>query len=58
MLRVGDANELESIEEAFAVFRKTKDRPTLIILDSHIGSGSPHKVDTPAAHGEPFARGG
>jgi transketolase len=54
VLRVGDANDLESIEEALAVFRKTKDRPTLIILDSHIGYGSPHKVDTAAAHGEPL----
>jgi transketolase len=54
VLRVSDANDLESIEEALAVFRKTKDRPTLIILDSHIGYGSPHKVDTSAAHGEPL----
>jgi transketolase len=54
VLRVGDANDLESIEAALAVFRKTKDRPTLIILDSHIGYGSPHKVDTSAAHGEPL----
>jgi transketolase len=54
VLRVGDANDLESIEEALATFRKTKDRPTLIILDSHIGYGSPHKVDTSAAHGEPL----
>jgi transketolase len=54
VLRVGDANDLESIGEALAVFRKTTDRPTLIILDSHIGYGSPHKVDTSAAHGEPL----
>src|SRR5271169_5474607 len=54
VLRVHDANDLESIAEALAVFRKTKDRPTLIILDSHIGYGSPHKVDTSAAHGEPL----
>jgi len=54
VLRVGDANDLESIAEALAAFRKTKDRPTLIILDSHIGYGSPHKVDTSAAHGEPL----
>src|SRR6185312_10970046 len=54
VLRVGDANDLERIEEALAVFRKTKDRPTLIILDSHIGYGSPHKVATSAAHGEPL----
>jgi transketolase len=54
VLHVGDANDLEGIEEAIAVFRKTTDRPTLIILDSHIGYGSPHKVDTSAAHGEPL----
>jgi transketolase len=54
VLRVGDANDLERIEDALAVFRKTKGRPTLIILDSHIGYGSPHKIDTAAAHGEPL----
>jgi transketolase len=54
VLRVGDANDLESIAEALAVFRKTKERPTLIVLDRHIGYGSPHKVDTSAAHGEPL----
>jgi transketolase len=54
VLRVGDANDLQQIEDALAIFRKTKDRPTLIILDSHIGYGSPHKVDTAAAHGEPL----
>jgi transketolase len=54
VLRVGDANDLARIEDALAVFRKTTDRPTLIILDSHIGYGAPHKVDTAAAHGEPL----
>jgi len=54
VLRVGDANDLARIEDALDVFRKTKDRPTLIILDSHIGYGAPHKVDTAAAHGEPL----
>jgi transketolase len=54
VLRVGDANDLERIEDAFAIFRKTKGRPTLIILDSHIGYGAPHKIDTAAAHGEPL----
>src|SRR5262249_55979695 len=53
-LRVGDANDLQRIEDALAVFRKTEGRPTLIILDSHIGYGSPHKIDTSAAHGEPL----
>ncbi|TXH33658.1 MAG: transketolase [Rhodospirillaceae bacterium] len=54
VLRIGDANDLERIEDALAVFRKTKGRPTLIILDSHIGYGSPNKIDTAAAHGEPL----
>ena len=54
VLRVGDANDLERIEHAIDVFKKTKDRPTLIILDSHIGWGSPTKQDTAAAHGEPL----
>ena len=54
VLHVGDANDLESIEDALAAFRQTKGKPTLIILDSHIGYGSPHKVDTAAAHGEPL----
>jgi transketolase len=54
VLRVGDANDIERIEHALEVFRKTKDRPTFIVLDSHIGYGSPHKQDTSAAHGEPL----
>ncbi|MBV8187785.1 MAG: transketolase [Alphaproteobacteria bacterium] len=54
VLRVGDANDLRRIEDALEIFRKTEGRPTLIILDSHIGYGSPHKIDTAAAHGEPL----
>ena len=54
VLHVGDANDLKSIEDALAAFRQTKGKPTLIILDSHIGYGSPHKIDTAAAHGEPL----
>jgi transketolase len=54
VLRVGDANDLDRIEHALSVFRTTKGRPTFIILDSHIGYGSPHKQDTSAAHGEPL----
>src|SRR5262245_16517532 len=54
VLRVGDANDLERIEHALTVFRQTKGRPTFFILDSHIGYGSPHKQDTPEAHGEPL----
>jgi transketolase len=52
--RVGDANDLELLTRAFAVFREEADRPTLIVVDSHIGYGAPHKVDTAAAHGEPL----
>ncbi len=52
--RVGDANDLEMLERAFRLFQKTKNRPTLIIVDSHIAYGSPDKQDTSAAHGEPL----
>jgi transketolase len=54
VLRVSDANDLDRIEHALSVFRKEKNRPTFIVLDSHIGYGSPHKQDTAAAHGEPL----
>ena len=54
VLRVGDANDIERIQHALEVFRQTKGRPTLLILDSHIGYGAPHKQDTAAAHGEPL----
>jgi len=54
VLRVGDANDIDRIQHAYDVFRKTTGRPTLIILDSHIGYGSPHRQDTAAAHGEPL----
>ena len=54
VLRVGDANDLDLIGHALGVFRQTKGRPTLVILDSHIGYGSPHRQDTAAAHGEPL----
>jgi transketolase len=52
--RVGDANDLEMLDRAFATFKKTIGRPTLIIVDSHIGYGAPTKQDTHAAHGEPL----
>jgi transketolase len=54
VLRIGDANDCERIEQALAIFLKTKGRPTFIVLDSHIGYGSPHKQDSAAAHGEPL----
>jgi len=49
---VTDANDLEMIRAAFRVFLQTSDRPTIIIVNSHIGWGSPHKQDSAAAHGE------
>ena len=52
--RVGDANDLEMLERAFTTFKNTTDRPTLIIVDSHIAYGAPNKQDTSAAHGEPL----
>ena len=52
--RVGDANDLDTLERALSTFTKTSDRPSLIIVESHIGYGSPHKEDSPAAHGEPL----
>jgi transketolase len=54
VLRVADANDIDRIEQALRIFQQTKGRPTLIILDSHIGYGSPHKHDTAEAHGEPL----
>lgn len=47
-----DANDLDALRKAFNVFLQTKDRPTLIVVNSHIGYGSPHKQDSNAAHGE------
>ncbi|PYP97984.1 MAG: transketolase [Gemmatimonadetes bacterium] len=52
--RVGDANDLDMLRRAFHTFRATTDRPTLIIVDSHIAYGAPNKQDTSAAHGEPL----
>ena len=52
--RVGDANDLAMLDRAFDTAKKTVDQPTLIIVDSHIGYGSPTKQDTHAAHGEPL----
>lgn len=52
--RVGDANDLDMLERALSTFKREPDRPTLIIVDSHIAYGSPNKQDTHAAHGEPL----
>jgi transketolase len=52
--RVSDANDLDMLGRGFDTFLKTKDRPTLLVVDSHIGYGSPNKQDTSNAHGEPL----
>jgi transketolase len=52
--RVGDANDLDMLDRAFTVFRNEGTRPTLIVVDSHIGYGAPTKQGTAAAHGEPL----
>ena len=52
--RVGDANDTEQLEAVFARAIHEDQRPSLIIVDSHIAYGAPHKQDTSAAHGEPL----
>jgi transketolase len=52
--RVSDANDLEMLARAYRTFLDTTDRPTLIIVDTHIAYGAPSKQDTSAAHGEPL----
>jgi transketolase len=52
--RVADANDLDMLERAFKVFKATSDRPTLIIVDSHIAWGVPGKEGHHSAHGEPL----
>jgi transketolase len=54
VVHVTDANDLNLIRAGFRAFLQTNDRPTLIIVNSHIGYGSPHKQDTFEAHGEPL----
>lgn len=54
VLHVADANDQEMLARAFRAFLDTRDRPTLIIVESHIAFGSPNKQDTHAAHGEPL----
>ena len=54
VLRVSDANDRERIAHALETAKKTTDRPTLIIVESHIGYGAPHKQDTSGVHGEPL----
>ena len=54
ILHAPDANDLLGVGQAIREFQLTKDRPTLIVVNSHIGYGAPKKQDTNAAHGEPL----
>merc|ERR1712139_541989 len=54
--RVGDANDIEALTRAFLAFEKERERPTLIIVDSHIAWGSPAKQDHFSAHGTPLGK--
>jgi len=54
VVHVTDANDLGMLAAAYQSFLDTKDRPTFIIVDSHIAYGAPHKHDTAEAHGEPL----
>jgi transketolase len=56
VLRVGDANDASLLSRAFEEFKAEVGRPTLIVIDSHIGWGSPNKQDTESAHGEPLGK--
>jgi transketolase len=49
---VHDANDLGALSNAYSHALGVQDRPTLIILDSHIGYGAPNRQDTKEAHGE------
>jgi transketolase len=52
--RVSDANDLMMLARGFEAALKSTDKPTLFVVDSHIGYGSPHKQDSYEAHGEPL----
>src|SRR5438067_13187587 len=54
VVRVADGNDVAAFSKAIEDFKKGADRPTLVIVKTHIGYGAPHKQDTAAAHGEPL----
>ena len=57
VLRVADANDQSALDGALENFRQCNDRPTFIVMQSHIAFGAPTKQDTAAAHGEPLGDG-
>ena len=52
--RVADGNDLGALDAALAAARRQTDRPSLVIVRTHIAYGSPHKQDSPEAHGAPL----
>ena len=52
--RIADGNDLTAIDAAIAHAKRVTDRPSLIIVRTHIAWGSPHKQDTAEAHGAPL----
>jgi transketolase len=54
VMRVEDGNDLEEVKAALDGFLAERERPTLVIVETHIGFGSPNKQDSNAAHGEPL----
>ncbi len=53
---VEDGNDLDAIDRAIRAARRQTDRPSLILVRTHLGYGSPHKQDTFAAHGSPLGK--
>ncbi len=51
---VKDVNDIDALESAVEEAQKTADKPSLIVTDTHIGYGSPHKQDTAGVHGSPL----
>ncbi len=56
VLHVADVNDLAALDAAIAAARAEGERPSLIVVRSHIGFGSPNRVDTAKAHGEPLGK--
>ena len=52
--RVADGNDIGALDAALAAARRVSDRPSFVIVRTHIGYGSPHKQDTASAHGAPL----
>jgi transketolase len=54
VLKVGDGNDLESIDVALADARAERSKPSLVMVRTVIGCGSPNKAGTAEAHGSPL----